>query len=152
MSDSDYIIGINPATGETIKVPVIIMADGSVQMAGNEMKLATANLVDLNNAATPALYTVPAGKSCIITRICERNASTSLTTNSLSIGWTSAAYNDVVANATHTGLTGPTLAAWLTMIATGIKIGTSGQALCLKNNTLQGGAATASFDIYGLLF
>jgi hypothetical protein len=152
MSEQDFISGLNPVTNEVIKMPCQVMSDGSVVIAGNEIKLATVAGVDLNNAATPTLYTVPTGKSCVVTRICQRNASISLSTNSHSIGWTAAAYADVVANATHVGLTGPTLAAWLVLIAAGIKVGTSGQALCLKNNTLQGAAATATFDIFGILF
>jgi hypothetical protein len=151
MSANDYITGVNPATGQEVRVPCEIMSDGLVSIGKNEVKLSTVDAVDLNTATNQLLYTVPTGKTCVITRICQRNASISLTTNSHSIGWTSAAYADVVANATHTGLTGPTLAAWLVLIVAGIKMGTAGQPLYLKNNTNQGAAATASFDVFGIL-
>jgi hypothetical protein len=151
MSSSDVLKGINPATGESILLPIKILTDGSMLIPGlPQMKLATVDLVDLNNVATPALYTVPNEVSCIITAIVVRKASISLSTVSFSIGWTSASYNDVLANATHTELAGPTLA---TVLApkTGMLIATPGSVLKLKNNTQQGAPATASFDIFGML-
>lgn len=119
--------------------------------AGAEVLLNLATLVDLNTATPPTIYTVPTGKSAIVTRFLVYLASTSLTTVSFSIGFNSANYNDVLADATHTELTGATLYTMLAAKA-GAKIGTSAQALKLKNNTLQGGAATVSIAVFGITY
>lgn len=114
-------------------------------------KLATATGVDLNTATAQTLYTVPTGKSCIPTHIVIRNVSTSLTTVSFSIGFNSATYNNVVADATHTELTGATL--YTVLIAkVGATVGVAADVLKLLNNVLQGGAATCTVDVFGFLF
>lgn len=114
-------------------------------------KLATVAGVDMNTATATTLYTVPAGKSAIITHIVVRNASTSLTTVSYSFGFNSASFNDVVANATHTELTGATL--YTALIAkVGATRGAAGDILKVLMNTLQGGAATTTMDVFGYLF
>jgi len=107
--------------------------------------------VDLNSATAATLYTCPSGKTCIVTKVAIRNASTSLTTASVSVGWNSTSFNNVVADATHTELTGSTL---YTVLAakTGATAGTSTGVLKLKANTLQGGAATATVDVFGFIF
>lgn len=112
--------------------------------------LASVSGIDLNDGTAQTLFTVPTGKSALITHITVRNASTSLTTASFSIGFNSASYNDIIADATHTELTGNTL---FTMLSAkiGAKVGTTLQALKILVNTLQGGAATATFDIFGYL-
>ena len=120
-------------------------------LEGAEVLLASNALVDLNTATASTIYTVATGKSAVITRIVLRLASTSLTTASISIGFNSASFNDVIANATHTELTGNTLYTVLAAKA-GAKIGTTGQALKLLCNTLQGGAATATVEVFGYLF
>lgn len=123
---------------------------GIGELIGAETLLSSTPSVDLNTATATTLYTVPTGKSAIITRIVLRLASTSLTTVSLSIGFNSAAFNDVLANATHTELTGDTLFTVLSS-KVGAKVGTTGQLLKLLCNTLQGGAATCTVDIFGYL-
>lgn len=114
-------------------------------------KLATVTGVDLNTATAQTLYTVPTGKSCIPTHLVIRNASTNLTTVSFSIGFNSASFNDIVANATHTELTGSTLFTVLIAKA-GATRGVAADILKLLNNTLQGGAATCTIDVFGFLF
>lgn len=118
---------------------------------GGETLLQSNAAVDLNTATASTIYTVPSGKSAVITRVVMRLASTSLTTVSWSVGFNSASFNDVIANATHTELTGNTL---FSIIAakTGAKIGTTTQLLKLLCNTLQGGAATATVDVFGYLY
>lgn len=113
--------------------------------------LATVASVDMNTATASALYTVPTGKSAIITRVVVRNASTSLTTASYSFGFNSATYNDVIADATHTELTGSTLYTALNAKA-GAKVGVAGDILKVLMNILQGGAATTTIDVFGYLF
>lgn len=118
---------------------------------GSETLLSSTAGVNLNTATPSTIYTVATGKSALITKLILRLASTSLTTVSLSIGFNSAAFNDVLADATHTELTGNTL---FTALASkiGAKVGTTGQLLKLLCNTLQGGAATCTVDTFGILF
>ena len=113
--------------------------------------LATVTGVDMNTASAQTLYVVPTGVSCIISHIVVRNASTSLTTAKWSYGFTGAAYNDVVADALHAELTGSTL--YTILIAKiGSKVGIAAALFSVIMNTLQGGAATTTMDVYGYLF
>lgn len=106
--------------------------------------------VDLNTATPTTLFTCPLGRTCIITRVVVKKADVSLTTASYSFGWNSAAFNDVIANATHTELTGPTLYTIL-LPKIGAKVGAAGDVFKIQVNTLQGGAATCAIDVYGEL-
>jgi hypothetical protein len=122
----------------------------NVDDGGNIVKLATVDSVDMNTATPTTLYTVPTGRSVIITSVTVRNASTSLTTASYSFGFNSATYNDVIANATHTELTGATLYTILSA-KTGAKVGVAADSFKVLMNTLQGGAATTTMDVFGYL-
>jgi len=116
-----------------------------------EVKLSTTASVDMNTAAATTLYTCPSATSCLITKVVVRNASTSLTTASYSFGWTSAAFDDVIANATHTELTGATLYTRLDPKA-GAKLGAATEIFKVLMNTLQGGAATTTIEVLGYTF
>lgn len=118
---------------------------------GAETLLASVANVNLNSGTATTLYTVPTGKTAVITRLVIRNASTSLTTVSFSVGFNSTAFNNILADATHTELTGNTLYSILIAKA-GAAIGAAAAVLKLLCNTLQGGAATCSVDIFGYLF
>lgn len=113
--------------------------------------LASVAGVDMNTATASTLYIVPTGKSAVITKIVIRNPSTSLTTASYSFGFTGAAYNDVIADATHTELTGSTLYTVLSA-KVGAKVGIAGDILKVLMNILQGGAATTTVEVFGYLF
>lgn len=119
--------------------------------AASEQKLASVLGVNMNTATPTPLYAVPAGKTCVITKIVLKNASTSLTTASISFGFTSAAFNDVIATATHTELTGATLYTIL-VPKVGAILGVAAAVLNVLCNILQGGAATLDIDVYGYLF
>ena len=114
-------------------------------------RLATVTGVDMNVDPAQTLFVVPTGKTCIISQVVIRNASISLTTASYSFGFTGAAYNDVIANATHTELTGVTLATILSA-KVGAKVGSAASLFSVIMNTKQGAAATTTIDIYGYLF
>jgi hypothetical protein len=118
---------------------------------GHEQKLATVTGVGMNTATATSLYTVPAGRTCVVTRVVVRAASVSLTTASYSFGFTGPAYNDVIADAAHTELTGSTLYVILTPKA-GAKVGAAGETFKVLMNTLQGAAATTTMDVFGYLF
>lgn len=147
------------ATSPTLVTPqlgaatVSNLAFTAAEGGGNavEQLLATNSTVDLNTATATTLFTVPAGRSCIITRVIIDLASTSLTTASWSYGWTGAAWNDVIATATHTELTGATLYTIL-LPKTGAKIGVAAGTFKTLNNVLQGGAATCRMRIFGMIF
>ncbi len=105
--------------------------------------------VDLNTAVPSSLTTVPAAKSLVVTKLVIRNASISLTTVSFSVGFNGpATYNDVIADATHVELTGPTLLTILPAKA-GAKRGAAADVLKLLCNILQGAAATCDIDVFG---
>lgn len=144
-------LNVNPS-GTYPSNPTSITAGAAVQMspAGGEVLLGTTDSVNLNTATPTTLYTVPSGFQAVITRLVFRNASTSLTTAFWSIGFNSAAFNNVVANATYTALTGATL---FTAVAAkaGATKGVAADTLKLLANTLQGGAATISVDVFGYL-
>jgi hypothetical protein len=119
----------------------------------SEQLLAPNTLVDMNAAAADTtLYTVPGGKTCVITKIVVRNASVSLTTASYSFGFNAGTCNDVVVDGTHTGLTGATMAIVINPIATGHKMGAAAAVFAVRVNTGQGAPATARIDVYGYTF
>lgn len=144
-------LDLNPA-GTYPSNPASIVAGSPIQasLSGAISLLSTTNLVDLNTATPTLLYTVPVGFSAIITRFIFRKASTSLTTASWSIGWTSAAFNDVLSTATRTELTGNTLYSNVSA-KVGALVGVAGATLKLLANILQGAPATISVDVFGYL-
>lgn len=151
--DGSYSLSFNSSFNQTYPSdPTTIEAGSPVKMSpqGGETLLITRDSVDLNTAVATSLYTVPADNIAVITRIVLRNASTSLTTASISFGFNSAAFNNIVANATHTELTGPTLYTVL-IPKTGATRGVAADILKVLANTLQGGAATVSIDVFGYL-
>jgi hypothetical protein len=130
-----------------------IVAASPVQFGtkGQNSLLANGVSVDLNvNGGITLLYTVPAGKTAIIRRVIIRNASVSLTMASVSFGWNSAAFNNVIADATHTVLTGASLYVEL-LPAAGATVGAAAGTFKVKVNTPQGAAATALIDVFGYL-
>lgn len=127
----------------------LFVSENAPRRESGIVKLATVAGVDLNTSTPATLYA--AEKTAIPTHFVVRLASTSLTTVSFSIGWNSAVFNNVVADATHTELTGNTLYSVLPAKA-GAAIGTAGSLLKLLCNTLQGGAATVTIDVFGYLY
>lgn len=111
-----------------------------------EIKLSSTALVDMNTATPTTLYTALTGT--IITRVVVRKASTSLTTASYSFGWNSATFNDVIADAMHTELTGNTLYTIL-VPKVGAKAGVAAGTFKVLMNVLQGGVATTTMDVFG---
>lgn len=122
---------------------------------GSEQLLSTPGGVSVNmnvlNGET-TLYTVPGGKTCVITKVVVRAASISLDTASYSFGFNAGTDADVIANATHTGLDGATKAIILSPIVTGFVLGAAAAVLACKVNTAQGVAATAKVDVFGYLY
>ncbi len=117
----------------------------------SEQLLSSTPNVNLNSASATSLYTVPAAKSCVITKVVVRNASTSLTTASIAFGFNSPSFNNVIATATHTELTGNTLYSILSAKA-GSTVGVAADVFSVLPTILQGAAATVTIDVYGYLF
>lgn len=105
--------------------------------------------VNMNSGGTQVLYTCPAGKTCIVTKVIVRNATDSLTTASYSFQWNSA--GDVIADATHPELTGSTLFTQL-FPKVGAARGSAGATFDVVMNTLQGGTASTTIDVFGYTF
>lgn len=121
----------------------------TLQNATADMLLSSTASVDLNTTSKTTLYTVPAGKSAVITMVIIRAASTSLTTANYGLGF-DAGGSDVVTGATHTELTGATLYTKLQAKA-GAKLGAAGDVFGLKCSVAQGAPATVTVDVYGYL-
>lgn len=118
-------------------------------LVGTEQLLATQN-ANLNSATPNVLYTVPVGKTAIITKLVVRGASVELDTASFSVGYNSTDFNDVIANATHVELVDNSVYSILPAKA-GAALGVAAAELTLLANTLQGAAATVTVDVYGYL-
>lgn len=106
--------------------------------------------VDVNTATKQALYTVPTGKTLIVTGIVVRNVSTSLTTASFGFGFNANA-DDVLASEVWTELTGSTLYT-CKLPKEGAIVGAASDVLGSKCTINQGAAATVTIEIYGILF
>jgi hypothetical protein len=144
-------VTVKPDSGTTSKAISAISTAGVVTLTTVDTLLSTTSSVDFNTATATTLYTCPAGKSCVVTKVVIRTASTSLTTASVSFGWNSASFNDVIANATHTELTGSTLYTILSP-KVGAKLGAAADVFKVLANTQQGGAATVTIDVFGFAF
>lgn len=117
---------------------------------GQAVKLASV-VVDFNDdSAAQALYEVPEDFIFILYRVDIRNASVSLTTASVSFGFNDATFDNVIANATYTALTGPTL--YTTVFPkVGATVGVGGDVFSILVNTAEGSPATGIIDVLGYL-
>lgn len=131
--------------GEPGGFPSTVTSNGASIAEG---KLSTTS-VNLNVTTKTTLYTVPASKVAYITKVVVRDASTSLTTAEFGVGY-DANGTDVIGNAAHTGLTGPTLYE-IIPAKVGALEGAAAAVLGLKCGTAQGAAATAVVDVFGYL-
>lgn len=142
---ADELAAINGAASPDASNVFATMADVS-----GALRLSSTDAVDMNTATPSTLYTVPADNIAIITNVVIRGASVDLDTASLSFGFNDADHNDVIANATHTELTGATKAKVIHPDASAVR-GAAADVFKVKANTLQGEAATVSIDVFGYL-
>lgn len=136
-------IGVATATSVTFAAAV-----GGGVVA--EQRLSTTASVNLNVNTKTTLYTVPAGKTLIVTKVVVRAASTSLTTAEFGLGFNANA-DDVIAVAIHSELTGATL---FTLIPpkNGAIRGAAADVFGVRCNVVQGGAATCTIEVWGEIF
>ena len=113
-------------------------------------KLATVAGVNFNVTTKSSIFTVPPGKSCIITHMVTRAPSISLTTASWGFGFNANA-DDVVTSATHTGLDGATKYALHGAKDASVR-GAAADVFGVRCSVAQGAAATVTIDVFGYLF
>ena len=104
---------------------------------------------NLNVTTKTALFTVPAGKVAYVTKVVVRDASIDLDTAEFGFGY-DANCTDVIAQAAHAGLTGPTLYE-IIPAKVGALEGAAAEVLGIKCSVAQGAAATAVVDVFGYL-
>lgn len=107
--------------------------------------------INVNATGATTLFTVPAGRTFVPTKVALRNASISLSTMSVAFGQNSASFNDFAATAVYSGLSAATKQAV-------VAAGTTGQTTCAAaaafsaNVTIaQGSAGTVLADLFGYL-
>ena len=122
--------------------------------------LATTAAVNVGSAMAQTVYTVPAGKSAVITHIIFRNASGTFdqaVDPVFSIGWNSTTYDNVVASATYTNAM-VAAANFFCLVpdgktnATVATAGTAGQALKINVTTAATASTTCAVDVFGYLY
>jgi len=121
--------------------------------------LASKTLVDMKTAGATLLYTIPTGKSCIVTHIVVHNQTASLAGGtSYSFGTNSATYDNWDSARTLAALTVTTTAQMLTpnlpadsadQVTTVALTGTEFKMVVTTGSAL---AATATIDVFGYLY
>lgn len=112
--------------------------------------LASIAAIDLNALAETTLFTVPAGKSCIITKVVMRNADGAVATASVSFGFDTGDADDVIANAVN-ALAGTTNYEVIPAKSDAVR-GAATDTFKIDVNTAEGGARTCTVDVFGYLF
>jgi hypothetical protein len=119
--------------------------------------LSSSVLQSLNSAATATLYTVPAGKTAVITNICIHTPSASLSSvTSVAFGNNSATYNNWDTGRTVALVTGTTLCINLYPTLPDDSA-TQVTTICAENTTFKylvttGSAVTATIDVFGYIY
>jgi len=114
-------------------------------------KLATVTGIDMNAVAATNLFTVPEGKTCIITHVVIRNASAELDTADFGFGYAAGEADVIAASTLGTGLTAATLYRVLEAANGAIK-GVAAEILKIGVDVAQATAATMDVDVFGYLF
>lgn len=134
-------------TQQSGKCPI---SDGDAYYDGSpEYVLSRVDDVDMNTTDKTTLFTVPTGRTAVITKIITRNVSTSLTTAVFGFGFNNDA-NDVVTAALHTALTAAGLLV-LDVPKAGAVVGASTNVFGCKCSIAQGAPATATIEVVGYL-
>ncbi len=115
--------------------------------------LASVAAVDLDALAETTLFTCPAGKSCIITKVVMRlatGAGIPLGTASISFGWNTGDADDVIANGVR-GLTAATNYIIIGAANDGV-VGIAAGTFKITVQTAEGAALTVTLDVFGYLY
>lgn len=117
--------------------------------------LGSSGAFDVGSVAEDIIYTVPAGKTAIITRIVVRSCSASLNQDTdpvWQIGCNAGTHNDVVASATYTQPSGAATYKILSPIATEASTCAAASELSVNVTVAATGSTTCIFDAFGYLF
>jgi hypothetical protein len=104
--------------------------------------------VNVNSAAATTLYTVPVGRVCVVTSVILRGGV--MGTASVSFGFNSATYNDVIADTTYASVSATTEYQEVFPKA-GASLGAAADVFKIKVNTPKGSAGTVTVDVLGYL-
>lgn len=115
-----------------------------------ETVLASVASIDLDAVAETTLYTCPAGKSCIITKVVIRAPDGAIATAEESFGWNTGNADDVIANAQR-ALTGATNYIIIGAANDAVR-GAAAGTFKIDVQVAEGGARTATIDVFGYLF
>ena len=106
--------------------------------------------VDLNITTKQTLYTVPTGRSCIITKVVQRDASAAVTTATGSYGFNAGASDVIALFNVFTNMTATTVYDPKTVVGPATK-GASANTFGFKATTAEGAARTMVVDVFGYL-
>ena len=106
--------------------------------------------IDLNALGETVLFTVPTGKSCIITKVIMHTSSGALASASISFGFNTANADDVIANGVRP-LTGATNYEIIPAKSDAVR-GAAAGTFKIDVNTAEGGVLTAKFAVFGFLY
>lgn len=112
--------------------------------------LARAVSVDLNTGTKQTLYTVPSGRSCIVTKVIIRDASAAVTTAVGNFGFNANADDVVSGFKVFDKLTGTTVYEIMPVKTRAVK-GTSTNTFGFKATTVEGSSRTMVADVFGYL-
>lgn len=115
-----------------------------------ETLLASEDSIDLNVVAETTLYTCPAGKSCIITKVIIRTPDGAIATAEESFGWNTGNADDVISNAQRalTGATNYIIVGAANDAVRGVAEG----IFKIDVQVQEGGARTCTVDVFGYLY
>lgn len=116
----------------------------------NADSLLASVVVNLNDAVVSTLFTVPTGKRCIITKVIMREPDGAVGTAELTFGFNGTA-TDVMATPTQYGLTGTTNYIIIYPDDDAVR-GVAAGTFKIDVETAEGGARTATIDVFGYLY
>lgn len=112
--------------------------------------LANSDEIALNGLAEFTLFTVPAGKSCIITKVIMHTPSAAIGEVDISFGFNAGTSNDVIADAPRI-LTGVTNYQVISVKDDAVR-GAAGDIFGMKINGVETAADKAKFAVFGFLY
>ena len=116
----------------------------------NAITIIATSGVDMNLGTAQEIFAIPADTYLVVTHIIVMYPDVELDTASYSFGFTGAAYDDVIADATHVELINNNQYVVIP-VKDGAKMGEPGEALNILVNILQGEAASATVVVLGYL-
>lgn len=138
----------------TNSAPGVSQASLTSQLLANPNILSKTTGINAKSTGQTTLYTVPTGKTCIITQAIVRcTAATSITNGpTASIGFTSTAYTDIYSAENMAGLTGTTTIFGYVTVGVSALAVTGTVIKCNISSAASGTSQTVAVDLIGYLF